>query len=142
MEASNNSTFSRLIYLQRSMQVEDRLHHLTVQQNKMAAVLGRLRQVESGLPSPDTSASADPQSTITALGQAATMLNEVLRRVDQAHAELPPIFEPGVEPTLPQLENVQLPDVDADTRVCVCVFCMLQLSCSVGWQQSFPVNVD
>lgn len=97
--------------------MEDRLHHLTVQQNKMGSVLGRLRQVESGLPSPDTSASADPQSTITALGQAATMLNEVLRRVDQAHAELPPIFEPSVEPTLPQLENVQLPDVNAETRV-------------------------
>ena len=97
--------------------MEDRLHHLTVQQNKMGSVLGRLRQVESGLSAPDTSASADPHSTITALGQAATMLNEVLRRVDQAHAELPPIFEAGVDPTLPQLENVQLPDVDAETRV-------------------------
>lgn len=104
------------------MQVEDRLHHLTVQQNKMGSVLGRLRQVESGLKAPDTSASADPHSTITALGQAATMLNEVLRRVDQAHAELPPIFEAGVDPTLPQLEQVQLPDVDADTRVCCYVF--------------------
>lgn len=102
----------------RCMQVDDRLHKLGAQQSRLSGVLTHLRDVEMRLGPPDTSAAMDTHTTISTLGEAATLLNEVLRNVDQSHAELPPLFVAGKDPTLQQLQQAQLPDVDRSTQVC------------------------
>lgn len=101
----------------RTLQVDDRLHKLGAQQSRLGGVLTHLRDVELRLGPPDTSAAMDTHTTISTLGEAATLLNEVLRNVDQSHAELPPLFVAGKDPTLQQLKQAQLPEVDRSTQV-------------------------
>lgn len=101
----------------RCVQVDERLHKLGAQQSRLGGVLTHLRDVEMRLGPPDTSAAMDTHTTISTLGEAATLLNEVLRNVDQSHAELPPLFVTGQDPTLQQLQQAQLPDVDRSTQV-------------------------
>eukprot|EP00892_Ulva_mutabilis_P006767 jgi/Ulvmu1/4462/UM002_0187.1 len=96
--------------------VDDRLHKLGVQQSRLAGVLTHLRDEEMRLGPPNTSAATDTHTTISSLGEAATLLNEVLRNVDQSHAELPTLFVSGQDPTLQQLQQAQLPDVDRSTQ--------------------------
>jgi hypothetical protein len=99
------------------LQVDKHLHALTTIQQTLTTVLLNLKKAEATLPAPGTGVAGQPHEAIDNIARTSQELNEVLRRVDQAQAELPAIQDATSIPSQHDLARVRLGDVDKSTAV-------------------------
>lgn len=99
------------------VQADKLLRSLSEAQEGLSAAIGDLKAAEAGLEAPGTGIAGQPHQTIESIAEVSGALNELLRRVDAAQAELPPIREPNSSPSSQELARVRLNDVPAETQV-------------------------
>jgi hypothetical protein len=109
------------------VQVDKLIKTLGAGQDDLTSVLANLKQVEASLAAPGTGVAGQPHAAIDSIAKTSQELNDVLRRADQAQAELPPVRHPS-EVLSQQLTRVRIADVDATTQVrirletaCTCI---------------------
>ena len=112
--------------------------------DNLSSVLVKLKAVEGELSAPGTGVAGQPHQAIDDIARTSQELNDVLRRVDQAQAELPPIRDASQMPTAQELARVRLNDVDAATAVrCPdwrCQWLLLCLNVLHGLNRNFHVQ--
>ena len=99
-----------------AVQVDKLLKALSAAQESLVSSVGGLRGVEGGLTAPGTGIAGQPHEAIDSITGTSQQLNEVLRRVNQAQAELPAIRDPAEIPSAQELAAVRLRDVDTQTQ--------------------------
>ena len=98
------------------MQVDKLLRTLATAQDTLSSVIANLKRAEGSLPAPGTGVAGQPHQAIDSIARSSQDLNDVLRRIDQAQAELPAIRDPSEMLSQHELSRVRLTDVDAATQ--------------------------